>query len=53
MLDMVLCMLVPVLLRSFFPMITDLVNQLFTRSPVAKHTYSRTIEFVRNGQYWW
>ncbi len=53
MLDMVMCLLVPLILRSLVPWINDFVLGLLQRTPTPKHTFSRTIEFTRNGSYWW
>jgi hypothetical protein len=53
MLDTVMCLLVPLILRSLVPWVNDFVLGLLQRTPTPKHTFSRTIEFTRNGSYWW
>lgn len=55
-LDVLLCMLVPLLINRFLPQIYEVITKWFDKaSPVSTQIFSRTIEYVENSErhYWW
>ncbi|GFH26195.1 AAA domain-containing protein, partial [Haematococcus lacustris] len=51
-LDLILCMLVPLIIRSVLPHLSAWATALFTREAKEKKKFNRHIEWTRNN-YWW
>jgi hypothetical protein len=53
MVDVLCCMLVPILLRNLLPKLTEFVTQLFKRTKCAEKVFSRVIEHTQRSGYYW
>lgn len=51
--DMILCMLVPLALRTLIPYITEKLSTFFTAQVVVQDKFTRLIEHTRTNTYYW
>ena len=54
MVDVFLCLLVPMLIRQLLPFLMDVVNRLMRRDGKQEHQFTRHVEHTnRTNYYWW
>lgn len=53
MLDMLIVMLVPILIRNFYPQLMNIVNSIMNSNRTDRTAYERIIEHRKNYEYWW
>ena len=54
MVDVLCCLLVPILLRNLLPKLTEFVTQLLKRPKASETVFLRVIEHTqRTNYYWW
>ena len=52
MLDMFIVMLVPILIRNFYPQLMNIVNSIMNANRTDRTAYERIIEHRKNYEYW-
>jgi len=52
-LDLLLCLFVPLILRSVVPWLTDWVSGLFSKEAKKEEVFTRNIEYTNRSNYWW
>lgn len=53
MLDMFIVMLVPILIRNFYPQLMNFINAIMNANRADETAYERIIEHRKNSEYWW
>ena len=54
MVDVLLCLLVPMLIRQLLPFLMDVANRIMKRDGKPEHQFTRHVEHTtRSNYYWW
>ena len=53
MLDMLIVMLVPIIIRNIYPQLMNFINAIMNTNQNNKEAFERIIEHRKNYEYWW